>query len=129
VQRVEITGSNIKRVDKEGVSPVTTITKEQIARSGATSVMDLMRDLAAIGNNGGEYAGSNSFRNGATEASLRGLPTLVLLNGYRLPMSGSDGYSGGTSVDLNTLPLAAIERVEVLKDGASAITAPMQSAA
>ncbi len=121
VQRVEITGSNIKRVDKEGVSPVTTITKEQIARSGATSVMDLMRDLAAIGNNGGEYAGSNSFRNGATEASLRGLPTLVLLNGYRLPMSGSDGYSGGTSVDLNTLPLAAIERVEVLKDGASAI--------
>jgi iron complex outermembrane receptor protein len=120
-QRVVVTGSNIKRINIEGVSPVTTLTKEDILRSGATSVLDVMRNLTSAGGNGGEYAGSNSFRNGATEVKLRGLPTLVLLNGNRLPMSGSDEYSGSTSVDLNSIPLSAIERVDILKDGASAI--------
>uniref|UniRef100_UPI0030EE8A2A TonB-dependent receptor n=1 Tax=Undibacterium luofuense TaxID=2828733 RepID=UPI0030EE8A2A len=120
-QRVVITGSNIKRIDSEPVSPVATISKEQIARSGVTSVVDLLRNVSSAGGNLGEYNGTNSFRNGATSINLRGLPTLVLLNGYRLPMSGSDGYDGSTSVDLNAIPLAAIERVEILKDGASAI--------
>ncbi|WP_374355272.1 TonB-dependent receptor [Chitinimonas sp.] len=121
VEKIEVTGSNIKRVSKEGVSPVTTISREDISRSGATSVMDLMRKLTSAGGNGNETLNNNSFRNGATEVNLRSLPTLVLLNGYRLPSSGSDEYSGETSVDLNTIPLAAIDRVEVLKDGASAI--------
>lgn len=121
VQKIEITGSNIKRVASEGISPITVITKEEIARTGATSVLDLVRHLTAAGGNSGEFSGSSSFRNGATEVSLRGLPTLILLNGYRLPNSGSDAYSGQTSVDLNSIPLAAIERIDVLKDGASAI--------
>jgi iron complex outermembrane receptor protein len=121
VQRVEITGSNIKRLAIEGISPVTVMTKEDIARSGATSVLDVMRNLVSAGGNGGEFSSSSSFRNGATSVSLRGLPTLILLNGYRLPTSGSDEYSGQTSVDLNSIPLAAIERIDVLKDGASAI--------
>lgn len=121
VQRIEITGSNIKRIQTETSSPIAVISKEEIVRSGATSVLDIMRNLTAAGGNGGELAGSNSFRNGATEVTLRGLPTLVLLNGYRLPMSGSDEYSGQTSVDLNAIPTAAIERIEILKDGASAV--------
>ncbi|MBC3862656.1 TonB-dependent receptor [Undibacterium jejuense] len=121
VQKVEITGSNIKRISIENISPVTTFTREQIARSGATSVLDIIRHLTAAGGNSGEFASSSSFRNGATSVSLRGLPTLVLLNGNRLPNSGSDSYSGVTSVDLNSIPLAAIERIDVLKDGASAI--------
>lgn len=120
-QRVVITGSNIKRIDTETVSPVTTITKEQIARSGVTSVVDLLRNVSSAGGNMGEFNGTNSFRNGATSINLRGLPTLVLLNGYRLPTSGSDSGEGYTAVDLNMIPLAAIERVEILKDGASAI--------
>ena len=121
VQRVEITGSSIKRIEAEGISPITVMTRESIARSGATSVLDLMRNLTSAGGNGGELATSSSFRNGATSVSLRGLPTLILLNGYRLPASGSDDYSGQTSVDLNAIPLSAIERIDVLKDGASAI--------
>ncbi len=121
VQRIEITGSNIKRIQTETSSPITIITKEELTRSGAASVMDVMRNLTAAGGNGGELLGSNSFRNGATEVTLRGLPTLVLLNGYRLPLSGSDEYSGQTSVDLNAIPIAAIERIEILKDGASAV--------
>ncbi|MBV1776550.1 TonB-dependent receptor [Burkholderiaceae bacterium DAT-1] len=121
VEKIEVTGSNIKRVNKESVSPITTIDKEQISRSGAGSVLDLMRNLTSAGGNGGELSGAGSFRNGATSVNLRGLPTLVLLNGYRLPSSGSDEYSGQTSVDLNTIPLAAIDHIDVLKDGASAI--------
>lgn len=120
-ERIEVTGSNIKRISKETVSPVTTISREEIARSGATNTVELMRKLTSAGGNGGETLTANSFRNGATSVNLRQLPTLVLLNGYRLPSSGSDEYSGQTSVDLNTIPLAAIERVEVLKDGGSAI--------
>ena len=121
VQRIEITGSHIKRIQSETADPMTVISKEEIIRSGATSVLDIMRSLTSAGGNGGEMAGSNSFRNGATEVSLRGLPTLVLLNGYRLPLSGSDEYSGQTSVDLNAIPTSAIERIEILKDGASAV--------
>ncbi len=121
VQRVEVTGSNIKRVDLEGVSPITIISREQILRSGATSVLDVMRNLTSAGGNGREFSDGNDFRNGASSASLRGMPTLILLNGNRLPVSGSDDSNGFTSVDLNSLPLAAIERIEVLKDGASAI--------
>lgn len=121
MERVEITGSNIKRIAQEGVSPMTMITKEDIKRSGATSVLDVLRNLPSVGGNGRDFGGGNDFRNGATTASLRGMPTLILLNGNRLPVSGSDDSNGFTSVDLNMLPLAAIERIEVLKDGASAI--------
>ncbi len=121
VQKVVVTGSNIKRLEVEGVSPITVISKEQILRSGAESVLDLMRNLTSAGGNGSEFTDGNNFRNGAATASLRGMPTLILLNGNRLPVSGSDDSDGFTSVDINSIPLAAIERIEVLKDGASAI--------
>jgi iron complex outermembrane receptor protein len=121
MERVEITGSNIKRLAQEGVSPMTLISKEDIQRSGATSVLDVLRNLPSVGGNGRDFGGGNDFRNGASTATLRGMPTLILLNGNRLPVSGSDDSNGFTSVDLNMLPLAAIERIEVLKDGASAI--------
>ncbi len=121
IQRVEVTGSNIKRVQIEGVSPITIVNKEQILRSGASSVLDVLREVTAAGGNGGEFNGGNDFRNGASSQTLRGMPTLILLNGQRLPVSGSDDSNGFTSVDLNAIPIAAIERVEVLRDGASAI--------
>ncbi len=122
VERVEITGSNIKRIDSETALPVTVITRAEIERSGATSAADLIERLSA--NNGGGYNSSlalgDSARPGFAGASLRGLGsnnTLVLLNGRRLAVYAFDGGA----VNLGAIPLAAIERVEVLRDGASAI--------
>ena len=119
VQRIEITGSSIKRLAIEGALPVQTITQEDIQRSGVTSVTDLIQSLpvmqgfTSIGDSVGGGGG------GVTTASIHDVGeqyTLVLLNGRRVAPATS-----GTTIDLNSIPLAAIERVEVLTDGASAI--------
>ncbi len=127
--RVEITGSSIKRIATEGALPIQTVTREEIERAGITSAEQLVATLSANGtgadnmtsNQGGDFlSGIKSHNNGASGASLRGLGsgnTLVLLNGRRIATHGLNGQS----VDLNSIPLAAIQRVEVLKDGASAI--------
>jgi iron complex outermembrane receptor protein len=117
VEKVEVTGSHIKRVDVEGASPIQVIDRKAIEKTGYNSVADVLRDTTA--NSFGstrEKSGSNAA--GVAHVNLRGLGssnTLVLLNGQRLP---SDAVTG--AVDLNLIPMAAIERVEVLKDGASA---------
>ncbi|HEX4922484.1 MAG TPA: TonB-dependent receptor [Bdellovibrionales bacterium] len=117
IERVEVTGSHIKRIDVEGALPVQTINRQDLDKSGYNSVSDVLRDTAA--NSFGslrEEAGSNAA--GVAHVSLRGLGstnTLVLLNGQRLP---TDAITG--AVDLNLIPMAAVERVEILKDGASA---------
>ena len=126
VNRIEVTGSAIKRIDGETALPVTVITREDIDRTGAVGTEDLLRRITSSTammsdtNQGVGYAVSN--------ANLRGLgasSTLVLLNGRRLANHafGSIGGFGGTptAVDLNSIPFSAIERVEVLRDGASAI--------
>jgi iron complex outermembrane receptor protein len=122
LERVEITGSSIKRVESETALPVTIITREQIERSGATKVEDLLARVSA-GNamqsdttQGAGYATSN--------ANLRGVgatSTLVLLNGRRLANHPFGNIGGTVAVDLNSIPFAAIERIEVLRDGASAV--------
>ncbi|QGZ40283.1 iron complex outermembrane receptor protein [Pseudoduganella flava] len=128
MQRVEITGSSIKRVAKEGALPVQTITSDAIQKAGVTNAEALLRLISANGTgadnmtSGNNVFGADADRTsgGASFASLRGLgpnATLVLLNGRRL---GNNGGSG-KAVDLNSIPLAAIARVEILKDGASAI--------
>ena len=122
-QRVEITGSAIKRVDAEGALPITVITREEIARSGAINTEELVNSIAAVASIGGinNATGAGSSTAGRSTISLRGLSggrTLVLVNGRRLAVSV--GGLGG-SVNVNNIPLAAIERVEVLKDGASSI--------
>lgn len=119
VERIEVTGSMIKRTDLEGALPVTSISKEEIAKTGVTSVPDLIARIPAMQ---GFTAPSQSVGGGGAgiaSASLRGIGdeyTLVLLNGKRLAPAGS-----GAAVDVNAIPIAAIERVEVLMDGASAI--------
>lgn len=124
-QRIEITGSAIKRIDAESSLPVTVIRREEIAASGATSVTDLIQRLpgmqgatgegAAVGGGGGGFSGASIHNIGETR-------TLVLLNGRRLAQFGGQTLTGfGAAIDLNTLPLSAIERVEVLTDGASAL--------
>lgn len=126
-ERVEITGSLIKRIASEGALPVQTFTRADLARQGITSVEQVIMVLNINGNgldnlagNADVVAGAARGNNGATSANLRGQgsnATLVLLNGRRV---AAHGLNGGT-VDLNQIPFAAIERIEVLKDGASSI--------
>ncbi len=123
LQRVEIVGSSIKRITAEGPSAIAVYKRSDIEATGATSTVELLSKMAAVtafddGNN------SNSFSAGATSASLRNMGAqnvLVLLNGRRL---ANYAFAAGTDtpfVDLNTIPLAAVERVEILRDGASAL--------
>ena len=127
-QRVEITGSSIKRIQSEGALPLQTITRQEIDRAGIVSAEQLVARITANGtgadnlssNVGIQLGTTDRNNNGNSSANLRGLgssSTLVLLNGRRVPAHGAKG----NSVDLNWIPLAAVERVEVLKDGASAI--------
>lgn len=123
LQRVEIVGSSIKRITAEGPSAIAVYKRAEIEATGATSTVELLSKMAAVtafddGSNG------NSFSAGATSASLRNMGAqnvLVLLNGRRL---ANYAFAAGTDtpfVDLNTIPLAAVERVEILRDGASAL--------
>ncbi|MBQ4848968.1 TonB-dependent receptor [Pseudoalteromonas sp. MMG012] len=119
VERIEVTGSAIKRTDLEGALPVDVISAADIAKTGVTSVPDLIATLPSMQGftTAGESVGGGG--GGVQSASLRNLGaeyTLVLLNGRRMPSADS----GGT-INLNNIPLAAIKRVEILKDGASAL--------
>jgi iron complex outermembrane receptor protein len=125
-QRITITGSSIKRIAAEGALPIQVFTGEQIARQGITNAEQLVMELSTNGNgldnlasNADVVGGAQRGNNGATSANLRGQgsnATLILLNGRRV---AAHGLNGGV-VDLNQIPMAAIERVEILKDGASA---------
>lgn len=118
--RVEITGSRIKRIAGEGPSAVEVITRADIERKGVTSTNDLLRSLSYMSSFNDELISNSPNTTGAAGAGFRGLSsdqTVVLLNGRRLANYGFDG----AFVNLNTIPLGAIERVEVLKDGAAAI--------
>jgi iron complex outermembrane receptor protein len=127
VQKVYVTGSNIKRADKEGSSPISTLTSKEIAATGANTVAELLHSIPAFGSGtSNDTFNDNGFSKGASTASLRGLgssSTLILLNGRRIAASAyADPNQGKSSVyDLNSIPVSAIERVEVFKDGASAV--------
>ncbi|MDD4863303.1 MAG: TonB-dependent receptor [Alishewanella agri] len=119
VERIEVTGSRLKRTDMEGALPVTVIDRTELNASGDISVADFMRDTNF--NSFGSYQStSGSSGGGAAQVSLRGLGagrTLILIDGRRTPTSPILG--GGQ--DLNSIPMAAVERIEVLTDGASAV--------
>ena len=124
LQRVEVTGSRIKRIDAETASPVQVITREQIDRSGAQSVTQLLNRLPA--SNAGNFNSNAvaSFTPGAGGVSLRGLgaqATLVLINGRRMAPYGFASGGQQSFFDINSIPLDVVERMEVLLDGASAI--------
>lgn len=124
LQRVEITGSSIKRLDAETALPVQVIRREDIDKSGVTTAAELLGKVSAsaAGLTDGASFSDISGQRGFNGANLRGIgvsSTLVLLNGRRLANFASPGSNAG--VDLNAIPAAAIARVEVLKDGASAI--------
>lgn len=127
LEKFVVTGSLIKRLEGESALPVQTITRMEIEEQGIVSAEQLLSMLNINGNgldnlasNADVVSGAARGNNGASSANLRGQgagATLVLLNGRRV---ASHGLNGGV-VDLNSIPFAALERVETLKDGASAI--------
>lgn len=123
LDRVEVTGSRIARIEGESGLPVQVITREEMLHGGVQTMQDLIERVSANQSFGSSNPalGVGSTVTGFTSASLRGLGsqrTLVLLNGRRL---APYALSGGQSVDLSGIPASAIERVEILKDGASAV--------
>jgi len=132
VQRIEITGSSIKRVANQGALPVDVLNRDMLDKAGVTNAEQMLKLItsnsegmtnlasgnAAAFNLGDDAKSATNF--GSSNANLRGLgasATLVLLNGRRLPTYGGSGRA----VDLNSIPIDAVQRIEVLKDGASAI--------
>ncbi|WP_046167561.1 TonB-dependent receptor [Chromobacterium vaccinii] len=121
LERVTITGSNIKRsIKQEKALPVTILKTEELAKQGLTTVEQVVNSIAANQSTQGSSYSVGASTGGGSFASLRGLGnqyTLVLLDGRRMANQAIDG----TSADLNAIPLSVIDRVEVLLDGASAI--------
>jgi iron complex outermembrane recepter protein len=119
-QRIEITGSAIKRIDAETAVPVTVLKVEELRAQGVTSIEQIMNSLSAVQMSQGSSQQVGAGTGGAAFADLRGLganKTLILLNGRRVANNAIDG----SAVDLNMIPFAAIERVEVVRDGASSL--------
>jgi len=121
LERVEITGSAIRRtINDEGALPITVIKVDDLRQSGVNSVEGIIELLSASQSSAPASNSICSSTGGATYANLRALganKTLVLLNGRRMTAFAF----GANAVDLNSIPFAAIERVEVLRDGASAV--------
>ncbi|PKH57630.1 TonB-dependent receptor [Shewanella sp. Choline-02u-19] len=123
IEKIQVTGSRIKRTDFEGVAPVTVITAEEIANSGLSSIAEVLQ--SSIASSGGSLNGeSDGFTDSASSVNLRGMGanrTLVLINGRR--QASFPSAAGGTSnfVDVSDIPTAAVERIEILTGGASAI--------
>ncbi|MYM33917.1 TonB-dependent receptor [Duganella sp. FT94W] len=122
--RVEITGSAIKRIESETALPVQIITREEIDKVGVTTAAEILARLSSNVNGLTDAASITDGKDqrGFNSANLRGIgtsSTLVLLNGRRMANFASPGDD--TGVDLNNIPSAALARVEVLLDGASAL--------
>jgi len=124
LSRVAVTGSSIKRINAETASPLQVVTRQQIENMGAKTLLQVLENLPAAGR-----APLQDFRSmftgtdGASQASLRGLGaqgTLVLLNGRRLSFYGAPSGFQHQFVNIDSIPAAVIERMEILTDGASA---------
>ncbi|WP_417704468.1 TonB-dependent receptor plug domain-containing protein [Rheinheimera aquimaris] len=126
VERIEVTGSRIKRNDLEGAAPIDVINRDEIAKSGFSNLQQLLERTPVAGTGTFSTRGNNqdSTANGGAAISLRGFgsdATLVLINGRRVAVSAFAENIANSFVDINSIPVAAIERIEILKDGASAV--------
>ena len=113
VEKIDVIGSHIKRTNVEGPSPVLVITREEIEMSGHNSLADVLRDLP-VASSGGQREAAQNFPSAFSATSLRGQDssnTLVLINNRRIAPVGGRG-----SVSLNTIPLSAVQEVQILKD-------------
>lgn len=127
LEEVVVTGTSIKGINAETALPVQVLKAEDIARTGATTAEELFQQISAASSSGlTNAAQATGFETGAISTiSLRGLDsarTLILINGRRsAPYGGGSVGTAGNSVDISSIPIAMVERVEILKDGASAI--------
>ena len=124
-ERIEVTGSIIKRVEQEGALPVITLDRKYIEDTGFTTATELIQSLPSMQNFVPTSSSVNGSGAGVATAALHALPskyTLVLVNGQRTAGLGlGNTQGGGNSVNIQSIPLAAVERVEILTDGASAV--------
>ncbi len=119
LQTIVVTGSRIRRVDVETANPVFSISRQTIQQSGAVTVGNLVQSTPAISGDATNPQVNNGGGDGAATISLRGLGvsrTLVLIDGHRMAIDPNQG-----APDINALPADMVERVEILKDGASTI--------
>ena len=124
LDRITVTGSNIPRVTTETASPVQVITRQEIDRTGKATIAEYLQTLTSDGAGSIPKSFGTGFAGGGSAISLRGLgaaSTLVLLNGRRMAPYGLADDGQKVFTDLSVIPMDAVERVEVLKDGASAI--------
>jgi iron complex outermembrane receptor protein len=120
IERIEITGSAIKRIDAETALPVTIMKMSELRERGITSVEDVVKMISGSQSNTGTSQSVGASTGGASFASMRGIgpnKTLVLLNGRRIVNNAIEG----SAPDLNAIPMAALDRIEVLRDGASSL--------
>jgi iron complex outermembrane receptor protein len=124
VQRVEITGSYIRRADGETPSPVQVLNAKDLRNSGYTSVGEVLQNLTANGAGTLSQNFTGGFAAGGSGISLRGLnnnATLVLIDGHRMASYPLADDGSRSFVDISNIPFEAVERIEILKDGASAV--------
>jgi iron complex outermembrane receptor protein len=123
LQTVVVTGSLIKRADFDTPSPVQVLSAQDLLNTGQTSISDVLRNLSANGQGTLTQSNSSSFAGGAAGVALRGLTvgaTLTLVDGERMVAYPLTDDGQRSFVDVSSIPFSAVERVDVLKDGASA---------
>jgi iron complex outermembrane receptor protein len=119
LEQFEVTGSRLSAASVEGALPTISFDSVDIAASGATTLVDYMRELPYSGGSGTIGSNYTNGGNGTSQIALRGIGgenTLVLVNGRRMTPSGT-----GSAVDLNAIPFAMVERIEILKSGGSVV--------
>jgi outer membrane receptor protein involved in Fe transport len=123
LQTIVVTGSHIRRVDLETSNPVTVVSSQQIQASGALTLGDLVQSLPSMAGSATNPSVNNGGGTGASTVSLRGLGasrTLVLIDGHRVPSNIALG-APDIAPDINAIPAELVERIEILKDGASSV--------
>lgn len=122
MKKTVITGSLIPTADTVGVAPVETVSSVDIQKVGGTDILQTLKALStSFSGNGNIGQSLNNGGFGESYLAIRNLPTLTLLDGKRVNISAFSTYVGTYAVDLNTIPVAMIDRIEVLKDGASTL--------
>jgi iron complex outermembrane receptor protein len=120
-----VTGSSILRTQVEGALPVLTLDRSYIEQSGVTTATELIQQLPQVQNFVASSTGVNGSGQGNTTAALHALPskyTLVLIDGVRPPPAAlNNSFGGGFAAAIQAIPLDAVERVEILLDGATAV--------
>ena len=123
-EKIEVTGSHILRSEAEAVQNIQVISSQDIKSSGQETVVDYLRTISSTFGNSINESFTNSFAPGSAMVGLRGLTqkdTLVLVNGRRITNYGLFQNLSDSFVDLNSIPLTAVERIEILRSGGSAI--------